>query len=83
MTEPSIQEQLEQAVRDLWTTLDESGEEYIVFMDRRRLRTRVERTTDGRYQVNWEQEEDGPWLLHDHTFENPREAAFHGYQGPH
>lgn len=77
----SVQEQLERAVRDLWSMVQDSGEDYVVFMDRRRLGTRVERA-EGEYRVSWEQE-DGSWTEYGRTFENPREAAFHGYQGPH
>ena len=29
------------------------------------------------------EQEDGTWVTHDGEFENPRDAAFHGYQGPH
>jgi len=78
----TIQDQLQKAVRDLWTMSVESGEDFIVFMDRRRLNTRVARHPDGMYRVSWEQE-DGSWVKYDREFENPREAAFHGYQGPH
>jgi hypothetical protein len=77
----SVEEQLVRAVRDLWSMVLESGESHVIFMDRRRLRTRVE-CIDGSYHVSWE-EEDGSWTAYDRTFDNPREAAFHGYQGPH
>lgn len=77
-----IREQLERAVRDLWTMLAESGEDYVVFMDRRRMNTRVQREVNGRYRVSWE-DEDGVWIEYERDFENLREAAFHGYQGPH
>jgi len=78
----TVREQLEGAVRDLWSLLEESGEEYVVFLDRRRLHTRVERVPRGVYRVSWEQE-DGSWISYDGEFQNPREAAFHGFQGPH
>lgn len=76
--------QLERAVRDLWTMLRESGDTFVVFTDRRRLLTRVEQVESGRFRVSWEPEqESGSWLVHEGDFENPREAAFRGYQGPH
>ncbi|HZU12592.1 MAG TPA: hypothetical protein VFB58_07105 [Chloroflexota bacterium] len=81
MTEETVQQRLEGAVRDLWAMLQESGPDYVVFMDRRRMHTRVERRDD-LYVVGWETE-DGTWVEYDRPFENPREAALHGYQGPH
>jgi len=78
----TVQDQLVRAVRDLWSSVAELGESYVVFMDRRSLNTRVELTADGLYRVSWEHE-DGSWSEHERSFENPREAAFHGYQGPH
>ena len=80
--EGSVQEQLVRAARDLWSTVVESGEDYIVFMDRRRGNTRIARKPNGMYGVSWELK-DGSWVNHEREFENPREAAFHGYQGPH
>lgn len=77
-----VSEQLTRAVRDLWSMVQESGETYIVFMDRRRMGTRVEEAEPGRYRVSWECE-DGSWVAHDRLFDDLREAAFHGYQGPH
>ncbi|MBV9281478.1 MAG: hypothetical protein JOZ41_15470 [Chloroflexi bacterium] len=78
----SIRAQLQRAVRDLWSMVDALGDDYVVFLDRRRLKTCVRQRSDGRFEVSWE-EEDGSWTIHDRSFENPREAAFHGYQGPH
>lgn len=78
----TVRDQLERAVHDLWSSLIEVGETYVVFMDRRRLSARVQRLPDGQYQVSWECE-DGGWTEHARRFENPREAAFHAYQGPH
>lgn len=78
----SVQEQLVRAVRDLWAMVLESGADYIVFMDRRRLLTRVEETPDGMYRVSWE-DDGGQWIGHERAFDNLREAAFHAYQGPH
>ena len=80
-TPSSVREQLERAVRDLWSMVQDAGDDYVQFMDRRRMGTRVERV-DESYRVSWEQE-DGSWTTYERTFENPREAAFHGYQGPH
>lgn len=80
--EISAKDQLQRAARDLWARIEELGDEHVVFMDRRLLLTRVERVESGLYRVSWEQE-DGTWVTHDGVFENPREAAFHGYQGPH
>lgn len=77
-----LREELEIAVRDLWTMLEESGDDYAIFMDRRRLRTRVERGADGRFHVSWDDGE-GIWVEYERAFGNPREAAFHAYQGPH
>lgn len=80
----SIQEQLEQAVRDLWSMLHDSGHDYVVFMDHRRLQTRIERGEDDLYRVSWEPENhSADWIEHGSAFEDPREAVFHGYQGPH
>jgi hypothetical protein len=78
----SLQEQLERAARDLWTMQEESGPTYIVFMDRRRLSTRVDAKASDEFAVSW-QSEDGSWITYEKTFDNAREAAFHGYQGPH
>jgi hypothetical protein len=86
MTQPddaSLQDQLVRAARDLWSSVLESGEDYVVFMDHRRLSTRVEKTVAGTFRVSWEDENDGEWIVHEREFENPREAAFHGFQGPH
>ena len=77
-----VREQLEVAVRDLWTMLEEAGEDFAIFMDRRRLRTRVWRTDDGAFHVSWEDGENR-WIECGRTFSNAREAAFHAYQGPH
>lgn len=60
----------------------EVGEDHIIFFDRRRMNTRVERTPAGMYRVSWERD-DGSWDSYHQEFENPREAAFHGFQGPH
>lgn len=76
-----MQQRLEGAVRDLWTMLHESGPDHVIFMDRRHMSARVERRGEW-YVVAWETGDDG-WVEYDRTFENPREAAFHGYQGPH
>lgn len=78
----SVKEQLEVAVRDLWTMLEESGDDFAVFMDRRRLRTRVSLTADGRFHVGWD-DDAGGWIEFERSFESVREAAFHAYQGPH
>lgn len=78
----SLRDQLEHAVRDLWSMVSDVGEDYVVFMDRRRLETRVERQADGLFHVQWETDS-GEWVSYERAFENPREAAFHGFQGPH
>lgn len=74
--------QLEGAVKDLWTMLIEAGDDFAVLMDRRRMHARVQRGRDGLYQVYWE-DEDGRWEQFEGEFDNPREAVFHAYQGPH
>lgn len=79
----SLQDQLVRAARDLWSSVVESGDDYVIFMDRRRLSTRVQRTDTGRFQVSWEAEAGESWIVYDGEFDNPREAAFHGFQGPH
>lgn len=79
---PTVKEQLEIAARDLWTMLEESGDDFAIFMDRRRLRTRVQRDAGGRFHVSWD-DGGGHWIEFNRTFEQPREAAFHAYQGPH
>jgi hypothetical protein len=78
-----IQDQLARAARDLWSSVLESGEDYVIFMDHRRLSTRVQRTESGTFRVSWEPEVGDDWLVYGQEFENPREAAFHGFQGPH
>lgn len=78
----TIQDQLVRAVRDLWSAVVESGEDYVVFTDRRRLPARVQRTEAGAFAVQWETE-DGDQIMHERAFDNLREAAFHAYQGPH
>lgn len=78
----TVENQLKGAVRDLWSMLEDSGEDFVVFMDRRRLSTKVQRTPEGAYRLSWQQE-DGTWLDGEQLFENPREAAFRAYQGPH
>ncbi len=78
----TIQEQLQRAAKDLWTMVEESGEDYIVLMDRRRLYARVQQEADGAFSVRW-QDEVGGWVPHGRTYRNLREAAFHAYQGPH
>lgn len=77
-----VQEQLQRAVRDLWSMVQDSGEDFVIFMDRRRMGTRVQRLDSGQYSVSWETDE-GPWTAFERTFDNPREAAFHAFQGPH
>jgi hypothetical protein len=79
----TIEDQLVRAARDLWSAVLESGEGYVVFMDHRRLPTRVERTNADTYRVSWQADEDGPWITYEREFQNLREAAFHGFQGPH
>lgn len=79
----SVADQLVRAARDLWSSVLESGDDYVVFMDHRRLSTRVQRTPRGTYEVSWEDEESDQWIRYEREFENPREAAFHGFQGPH
>lgn len=80
--ERPLKAQLEVAVRDLWTMLEESGEDFAIFMDRRRLRTRVRQDAEGLFHVSWD-DGDGVWIEYERRFENVREAAFHAYQGPH
>lgn len=79
----SVREQLERAVADLWTMSYETGDDFIVLMDRRRLQARVQRTDDGTYRISWEDEDDDVWREYEGEFSNPREATFHAYQGPH
>lgn len=78
----SVGDQLVRAVRDLWSLAHESGPNYIVFTDHRRMNARVEQAEDGRFRVSWERE-DGGWVTHEQTYQNLREACFHGFQGPH
>ncbi len=81
-TSYSLQEELEIAVRDLWSMIQESGEDYVVFMDRRRMLTRVQRDPNGMFTVLWE-DDDQSWVRYREQFDNLRHAAFHAYQGPH
>jgi hypothetical protein len=86
MTQPDetpVADQLVRAARDLWSSVLETGDDYIVFVDHRRLSTRVQRIVRGTYQVSWEGEDGGDWIQYEREFENLREAAFHGFQGPH
>jgi hypothetical protein len=78
----SVRDQLVRAVRDLWSMVYESDEDSVVFMDRRRMRTRVGRSRTGGYEVSWEDDGEG-WVRFERDFDNLREAAFHAYQGPH
>lgn len=80
--EATAGEQLVRAARDLWSMVMASGDDFVIFMDRRRLRTRISQTAEGEFAVEWEGE-DGSWVRYERAFDNPREAAFHGYQGPH
>lgn len=80
--ERTVREQLEIAVRDLWTMLEEAGDDFATFMDRRRMRTRVWRDEKGAFHVSWE-DPDGSWIEYSRSFAHAREAAFHAYQGPH
>ena len=75
-------DQLERAARDLWSQIVEKGEDYVLFLDRRRLATRVRYESDGMYGVSWQQDDES-WTPFSRRFDNPREAAFHAYQGPH
>ncbi|MGH2449564.1 MAG: hypothetical protein ACRDFS_13310 [Chloroflexota bacterium] len=77
----SVEDELKRAVRDLWSMVQDSGSNHVVFMAHDRRLARVERFESG-YRVSWE-EDDGTWLSNNATYENPREAAFHAYQGPH
>lgn len=61
----------------------DSGDGFVVFMDRRRLETRVQQESDGLFSVHWEVEDGESWTTHGGRFSNLREAAFHAYQGPH
>jgi len=78
----SVADQFTRAVRDLWTMMDEVDDYHVIFMDRRHLRSRVGRLANGSYRVSW-QTEDEAWVTLDREFDTLREAAFHGYQGPH
>ncbi len=82
-TDQSLEETLDRAVADLWTMKIESGEDFVVLMDRRRLDARVERKQSGQFEVSWEAGDSESWTVHDGTFDNPREAAFRAFQGPH
>ncbi len=79
----SLSDQLQRAASDLWTMTFEVGKDYVVFMDHRRLQTRVESGGDDMYHVSWEPEDEGQWIQHVRTFTDLREAAFHAFQGPH
>jgi hypothetical protein len=78
----SVQEQLVKAARDLWCMTEETGEDYIVLIDRRRMPAKVAADSNGRFGVSWT-DEDGNVVEHREHFENPREACFHAFQGPH
>ncbi|HEX8917617.1 MAG TPA: hypothetical protein VF898_03870 [Chloroflexota bacterium] len=77
----SVRDRLQRAARDLWSQVIDLGESYVVFIDRRGLHTRVELGEDGFFRVSWQDEPS--WITFPRTFENPREAALHAYQGPH
>jgi hypothetical protein len=78
----TIEEQLIRAARDLWCMVLDSGTNYVVFSDRRGVPTRVAQCPNGRFSLVWEAEDDEP-IAFERTFDNLREAAFHGFQGPH
>ncbi|HZS94453.1 MAG TPA: hypothetical protein VFA78_06635 [Chloroflexota bacterium] len=78
----TVEEQLIRAARDLWSPVQDSGDDYVIFLDHRALRARVQRDEDGTFRLSWETDE-GAWVGSDLAFDNPREAAFHAYQGPH
>lgn len=82
-TDGSLQDQLVRAARDLWSSVLESGDDYVVFMDRRRLSTRIQQLESGKFRVSWEPDTGEDWVVYPSEFDNPREAAFHGFQGPH
>lgn len=79
----SVQDQLQEAARELWTRTQDVGKDFIVFVDRRNMLTRVKCRDDGLFEVSWESDTGDDWVGHGKFFDNPREAAFHGYQGPH
>jgi hypothetical protein len=78
-----LQDQLVRAARDLWSSVVESADDYVVFIDHRRLSTRVQLLPSGKFQVSWEPDAGEDWIVYGQLFDNPREAAFHGFQGPH
>jgi len=78
----SVGEQLVKAARDLWCMTEETGDDHIVLIDRRRQPARVELAPDGGFRVSWT-EPDGSQTRFPRSFENPREACFHAFQGPH
>ncbi len=78
----SVADQFTRAVRDLWTMMDEVDDSHVIFTDRRHLRSRDDRLASGSYRVSWETEV-GTWIALEREFDTLREAAFHGYQGPH
>lgn len=79
--EATVEQQLRRAARDLWCLVREADERHIVFTDRRHLPARVEHRADGAFVVSWEVGE--RWIDAQRTFDNPREACFRAYQGPH
>jgi hypothetical protein len=78
----TVEEQLIRAARDLWCMVHASGEDFVVFSDRRGEMARVQRDEGGDFHLAW-QEEDGGWTQFSRSFDNLREACFHGFQGPH
>jgi hypothetical protein len=77
-------EAMKKAVNDLWSTIARQGDDYVIFYDHFAVPTRV-RFDGTAYRIAWADDPEGAgnstWHESPRTFENPREAAFHAFQG--
>lgn len=76
-------DQMRQAVADLWSQPAESGEDFIVFHDHFGNPARI-RHDGGSYLIAWALDSEGElaWDEDSRSFDNPRQAALHAFQGP-
>ena len=76
-------EGMRRAVADLWSQSIATGDDYLVFHDHFGNPARL-RHEDGRYFIAWVVDGDGEarWDEDENSFDNPRQAALHAFQGP-
>jgi|SRR5581483_3104185 len=85
LTEPadSPLDAMRRAVTDLWSQPLQTGDDYIVFADHYGNPTRIRMDGD-QYFVAWAVEDGNSsrWDEDPHSYDNPRHAALHAFQGP-